>query len=268
LIYINHVIIKWYGTACILLEEEGIQLLFDPFFSLNKKLFIPRIKEEFSQVNSILITHGHFDHITGIPSVLERSKIKPFIYCTAAPRESLISMGIEKDLIQEITPGNILMPGTFQINVLKSKHIVFDKFLVIKTLLNPRILINFKKAKYILKQNKICKEAGETVAYEIKIKEKKILLMGSLNLDDTVDYPAKTNLLILPLQGRSDICKYSMRFIDRLKPEKVLVTHYDNSFPPVSANINIKYFKSLMRKNFPYIPVIIPRPGEQLTDVL
>ena len=27
--------LKWYGTATILLEQDGVQLLFDPFLSLN-----------------------------------------------------------------------------------------------------------------------------------------------------------------------------------------------------------------------------------------
>ena len=261
--------IKWYGTACISLDnEEGIRLLFDPFFTLNKKLFIPDLKDEFTQVNNILVTHGHFDHITGIKDVLEQTKRKPFIYCTESPQRSLISIGIEKELIHKITPGNSLILGSLKVNVLKGKHIIFDTPLVIKTFINPRMIINIKNIKYILKQNKNCEEAGETVVYEILMKEKRILLMGSLNLDDTADYPAGANLLILPLQGRSDICKYALQFIDRLKPEKVLITHFDNSFPPVSTGINIKLFETLMRKNFPDIPVIIPQAGQELIDVL
>jgi len=269
--------IKWYGTACLLLEneEEDAQtnqraqlLLIDPFFPLNKKLYKPQIDSEFSQVSSILVTHGHFDHITGIPSVIENCKRKPFIYCTQAPHDALISMGIEKDLAQKIIPGNKLILKPFEVTVLKGKHVVFDKPLLVKTLLSPRMLINIKNLKCILKENKKCREEGETVVYDIKIKDKRILLMGSLNLDDAVDYPEGADLLFLPLQGRSDICKYAMKFIDRLKPAKVFVTHYDNSFPPISSHTNIKLFESLMRKNFPNIPVIIPQAGQELIDVI
>jgi hypothetical protein len=103
----------------------------------------------------------------------------------------LISKGVDEAHVQKIIPGDILNFGPFEVRVLKGKHIVFDIGLIIKTLINPRILLNLGNFKYILKQNKQCAEAGETVVYDIGASCKRILLMGSLNLDDNTDYPRR-----------------------------------------------------------------------------
>ena len=82
--------LKWYGTATILLEQDGTRLLFDPFLSLNANTFKPPI-DELSKVDNILVTHGHLDHIVDIPAILNHGGGQANIYCTAGPRETLVS---------------------------------------------------------------------------------------------------------------------------------------------------------------------------------
>jgi L-ascorbate metabolism protein UlaG (beta-lactamase superfamily) len=247
--------LKWYGTAAILLEYEGTKLLFDPFFFLRDKYFKPPV-DELSTIENILVTYGHFDHIADIPAILKQCDGMTTVYCTAKPRETLISKGVDETRIQQITPGDYLSFGPFEVRVLKGKHIVFDAGQVIMTLFNPRVLANWNNFRYILKENRICTEAGETVIYDISVANKRILLLGSLNLDDNTEYPKGVDLLILPFQGRSDINKYAMPFIDRLQPKKILLDHFDDAFPPISANVETGLFISLMRQKHPDIPVI------------
>ena len=78
--------LKWYGTATILLEQDGTQLLFDPFLSLNADAFMPPI-EELSKAGNILVTHGHLDHIVDIPAILNHGGGHAKVYCTVSPRE-------------------------------------------------------------------------------------------------------------------------------------------------------------------------------------
>ena len=257
--------LKWYGTATTLLEQDGAQLLFDPFFPLNNKVFQPPAAD-FAAVESILITHGHFDHMADIPVIIKQSGAKSTVYCTHKPREVLISKGVPERQIHETFPGDVLNIGPFEVRVLKGKHIVFNKALLLKTFLSPRILANWGKLMYLLKQNNDYGEFGETVVYDIQVQSKRILLMGSLNLDENTEYPKGADLLIMPFQGRSDISTYAMPFIDRLQPKKILLVHFDNSFPPISSDVNTGPFVSLMRQKKPGIPVICPKASADWVD--
>jgi len=253
--------LKWYGTATILLEQDGVQLLFDPFLSLNDNTFKPPI-DELSKVDNILVTHGHLDHIVDIPVILGQGGDHAKVFCTATPRETLISKGVAEGNIQMISPGDCLVFDPFEVHVLKGKHILFDKRLIITTFFNPRMLRYRSNLKYMLKENKRCAEAGETVIYDIRVRDKRILLLGSMNLDEHTEYPKGVDLLILPLQGHSDIGKYAMRLIDHLQPKKILLDHFEDSFPPISSSVNTELFVSLMKNKYPGVPVICPRAGE------
>jgi len=259
--------LKWYGTATILIEQDGTQLLFDPFLSLNANAFKPPI-DELSEVGYVLATHGHLDHIVDIPAVLNHGNGKAKVYCTASSRETLISKGVAEERIHLLAPGDVLGFGPFQVHVIKGKHIVFDKRLIIKTIFSPRVLRYWDNFIYMLKENRSCTEAGETVIYDIRVRDGRIILMGSLNLDEDTEYPKDADLLILPLQGRSDVSKYAMHIIDRLQPKKVLLDHFDDSFPPISSYVDPAHFLSLMGSKYLGIPVICPQAGAGWIEAL
>jgi L-ascorbate metabolism protein UlaG (beta-lactamase superfamily) len=258
----SNIKLKWYGTAAILLEQDGIRLLFDPFIPINDKAYKPPI-DDFAAADHILVTHGHIDHISGIPAVLKKADKKPIVYCTAKPRETLIMKGVNEEHIQKIIPGDILKFGSFTIRVIKGKHIVFNKALVFKTFFNRRIFSYWDNFKYLTKEVKNYDEAGETVIYDIGMADKRILLLGSLNLDDNTDYPEGSDMLILPFQGRSDISKYAMNIADRLKPKKILLDHFDDTFPPISSFVNPQVFIELMKQKYPDVSVVCSKPGAE-----
>lgn len=256
--------LKWYGTASVLLEQDGTRLLFDPFFPLNKRLFAPP-PEEYASADRIFVTHGHLDHIAHIPRILRRG-CGAAIYCTAAPRETLIAKGVPAERICLVAPGTVLRSEPFEVRVLKGRHIAPDKRLVLATLLHPRVLLNLRNARYLAKENKACAEAGETVVYDVSAAGKRVLLPGSLNLDEGTLYPEGADLLLLPFQGRSGMAAYAMPFIERLRPKKIMLIHFDNTFPPVSRDIKTEPFMARMRESHPDIAIIRPKAGMDWLD--
>lgn len=258
--------LKWYGAASILLDQDGTQLLFDPFLSLNDKVFKPPI-DELAAVENVFVTHGHLDHIVDIPAILNHNVGKATVYCTAIPRDTLISKGVDKERIRRVKPGDVLSLGPFEISVYKSRHIVYDVGLLLTTALSPRLLLYLKNLRYMLNENRACVEAGETVVFQISASGYSVLLMGSLNLDEETVYPKNTDLLVLPFQGRSGVARYAMPFIERLRPKKVLLDHFDNSFPPISADVKTARFISLMAREYPDVPLICTRPSADWVDL-
>jgi len=259
--------LKWYGTASILLEHDGTSLLFDPFIPLNKKCFAPSV-DEFAVVPHILVTHGHLDHIVHIPDIIRRGNGKTTVYCTAVPKKTLISKGVAEERIRVVAPGDALTFEPFEVRVLKGKHITNDKWLVIRTLISPRVLANIRNAGYLARENKICVEAGETVIYDISASGKRVLMLGSLNLDDNTKYPKDADLLILPFQGRSDMSGYATPFIDRLQPKKVILIHFDDTFPPISRAVQTEPFVSLINSQYPGISIIRLIAGANWIEIL
>ena len=247
--------IKWFGTATILIEQDGARLLFDPFLSRSEKGYKPPI-DELAAVENILVTHGHLDHIADIPAIIRQGNGKATVYCTQTPWKTLISKGLDSERIHTIQPGDMLDFPPFEVRVLKGKHVKIDLKLITQTFLSPRMIKHRKNLRYLLRENKIRVESGETVIYDIRTPGERILLIGSLNLDDSTVYPEGVDLLILPFQGRSDLAKYAMRFIERLKPKEVLLDHFDDTFPPISSKVETEGFIKNMRRAYPDIPVI------------
>ena len=254
--------LRWYGTATIQIEHEGTQLLFDPFLSLNDKAFRPNIGD-LAAVGNILITHGHLDHAADVPAILKHGDGTAVVHCTKKPYEALASKGVGEKSLRMVAPGDVLRFGPFEVRVLKGKHIAYDWWLLARRLLSPRNLVYMSNLRYMLKENKVCTESGETVAYDIAAPNVRILLLGSLNLDEDTEYPIGADLLILPFQGRSDICRYAMPFIDRLKPKRVLLDHFDNSFPPLTCPVGTGRFMARMSKAHPGVPVICPQASDE-----
>jgi len=239
----------------MLLEQDGVNILFDPFLPLNKKVFYPPIAE-LSKADGIFITHGHFDHISATSDVLKQSDNPIMVYCTKNTQDILVSKGVSDSQISCVAPGEAVELGSLNVQVLKSKHINYDTGMILRTIFNPRILYYWHNFKQIINANENRDKDTETVMYEINVQNKRVLLMGSLNLDDDIEYTPGADLLILPLQGRMDINRYTMPIIDRLKPSKILLFHFDNTFPPFSYNVNAKRFLACMSKEYPDIPVI------------
>lgn len=254
--------ITWFGTASLLIENEGSRILIDPFLPLRGSENHPSLLD-YQKEDSILITHGHIDHLGSIPQILLHSDAT--VYCSALPAATLEKKNADSDRIVVIRPGNTLDFGKIKVSVMPGKHIKFDSKLVRHTLCNPHIIRYFPNFLSILFHHHTYMEGNETLTYLIEANGKKILVLGSLALHETTNYPKYVDMLILPYQGATDLVSAALSVIARIEPRTVLLDHFDDAFPPISSRIDTKPLRKTLKERYPDLPVVKPTAGKAVT---
>jgi L-ascorbate metabolism protein UlaG (beta-lactamase superfamily) len=245
--------LSWHGTASILLESDGYRIAFDPFLTIPLHETTCRRKLhaiKYRTARSVLVTHGHFDHIMDIPRLYKDSDT--LIYATSTPCKTLMKRSMEREQLRVIIPGANFKLGNFTIRVYQGRHCRFDVGIILKTLFKPDSFLHLKRLMELVKLNRIYAENGETLFYEIEADGKRIQLLGSMGLDLDTVYPTGADVLILPFQGTSNPARTVVPIINRLRPKRVYLDHYDNTFPPMSSHVDtVNFTARLLRCGIP-----------------
>ena len=114
--------LTYYGCALITLKCGDFKLLLDPYFSRNPKTYSPEA-EYFDDVDAVLITHGHFDHIDDLPALTERNPNLP-IYCTERVKKNL-NHRHKRRRFQALNPATV-SKSPLNVKSIKSVHIKYD----------------------------------------------------------------------------------------------------------------------------------------------
>lgn len=250
--------ITWKGNAYILIETRQERLCVDPFLELRGGMHSGE-PVDFPD-ETILITHGHFDHLYFVPEMLDESDVT--VFCTKTPAQTLEKYTENADSIVCIRPGMSLPLKDAVVRVYQGRHIDFKLSHLTDTIRPIRVLKNIGNVPFLLWANHAFPENGETVAYGIEAEGKRVLLLGSLALDAKEDYPAGADLLILPYQGNHDLAAQADMILERLKPQRIMLSHFDDAFPPMSRNVPLGGLKKLIQTKYPEIKVIKPTFGK------
>lgn len=95
--------ITWLGHSCFALETEKHRLLIDPF--LNDSPVAP-VKADAVEADFILLTHGHFDHVTDGPGIARRTGAT--VVSNFEVGEWMKKQGVGEDQVQPMNPGGAI----------------------------------------------------------------------------------------------------------------------------------------------------------------
>lgn len=251
--------ITWLGTASILIESEDTCILFDPFVELAGGSN-PNTLEDFRGVTDICITHGHVDHLFFVPQLIEEQDAT--VHCPSPAAVTLEGWLEECGNVVRTLPGESWQVGGIRLRTHMGAHVPFTPCLAMRTLLQMRNLRYWRNALFLAWAHPRFPEKGETLVYEIEAEGKRVLLLGSMALDPDTVYPEGADLLILPFQGRREPEREACRIVERLKPRRVLLDHFDDAFPPVSRQEDTRRLCRLMKERFPQVKAAKPVAGK------
>lgn len=227
----------WHGTASVEIAAGPNRILFDPFVPLPGSSVPVRIGD-FDGFTDIFVTHGHLDHISNLPEIVRRNpEVK--IHCTKTPRTTLLRKGLPSQNIVLLNYNDSVSVGCITVKALHGKHAILPRASLSRLayILRSPARGNIP---HILREHLTCAENDETIFYRIEAEGKTVCLMGSLNLRDEIEYPTGADILVLPYNGWEDNYPPAVKTIERLKPGRVVLDHYDDTFPPITMPLDLR----------------------------
>ena len=246
----------WLGTAGFEIKTDRDIFYLDPYLSRNRdaRPVQPKTAADIKPDTPIFISHAHFDHLMDIPEIAPLSR--SHIYCSATAGDHLIQKKIHNDQIHIIDRDQQQFDfDSFSAFALFSRHVVFDLKLVISTLLKINTGL-FYCLPYFRRF-----PCGQVLGWRFNLEDKSILFYGSAGATDKeLEQAAKepVDILLLPMQGHSDICNIGLKFVSILKPAIVVPHHHGNFFPPISRQVDIEPFLNGIKDACGHTTVIVP----------
>lgn len=228
--------VTYLGVNGYQFEAGGHALLVDPYFTrarLNSILFRQPIQPNDTrikfglghvrtQVDAILVTHAHFDHLLDVPQVAQRTNARVITGATAA--NFAVACGLDRSRCLVVEPGATQVVGPWRIRVLPSAHDRIFGWIPFGGTKTSPLSCPRKASDWRL---------GEPMAFLIEANGKRIYIDSGGTPD--VLPPAQMRPVDLAIVGVAlpDSRKRLRSAIEQLRAKYVLPSHQDDFFSPL-----------------------------------
>jgi L-ascorbate metabolism protein UlaG (beta-lactamase superfamily) len=256
-------VFQWLGTAGFRIACEDKVILIDPYLTRNERARPVQdlTPADMADADYIFLSHGHFDHIADIPAIMETSKAE--IYCSSVSAQTLMSKGVLAGSMHTLSGGDSVSLEGFSVSVTECQHIRFDLKLIVKTV--PRILKEGRDLRPLTREM----PAGPVLNHFFSFGDLSVLHLGSLGLKPGQVASlgiASPDILLIPLQGHSDICRLAAELAAAIGPRAAVPEHHDDFFPPVSRMIDIEPFRLLLKELLPECAYYEPTMNRRFSE--
>ena len=258
--------VTYLGTNAFLLEAADAVVLVDPYFS--RIAFVPvalnwhiepnvkRIEAALArlpkQVDLILVTHAHFDHLLDVPQIAQRTGARVMASPTGCYLARAVGLPISQAV--PVEPGQVRTHGRAAVRVIEGKHDrLFGRVPYPGALdkVPPRPV---KVSDWVL---------GTTLAFVIEMGGQRIYIDsgGTKEMLPPKDQPA-VDLAILGV-SLSDGRERLVDALRRLRPRYFMPSHQDNFFVPLeegfhfNAMTDFGFVRRQVNEHFPDAKLIL-----------
>jgi L-ascorbate metabolism protein UlaG (beta-lactamase superfamily) len=257
----DEVAFQWLGTAGFRIRHRRKVLLIDPYLTRNERATpLQRLSPaDLADADFIFISHGHFDHLYDVPEIVEVSGAT--VHCNVTAAGTLRGRGVPGSRLKVVSGGESLDFGGFTVSVAPCRHIRFDAKLILNTV--PGVLRDIKVLKRFDRM-----PAGTVLTTAFHFEGLSVMHMGSMGL--TPQGAAALGLgvpdiLMLPLQGHSDICRRAAAVTAAVRPRVVIPQHHDDFCPPISRTIDLEPFRRTLAQLLPECSYYEPEMNREFT---
>ena len=250
--------IAWLGAASLRIEGKEGSAWFDPYLKTFSTGLPPFPLEALSGAQAIFITHPHLDHFADMNAITPRCACP--VYVNARGLAIAREQAFDLPRFRQISPGDEVRVGSLTVRAYASRHCFYDRPILRQTVRRAARPDHLHEGLMLERQNLQFRIdlRRDVLAYEVIEGEKHVFLLGSANCRNDVACPAHMDLLVYPYQGRSDMLSYSLGLLSRFSPRRVMLDHFDDAFPPVSARMDCAPFVRMAAKRFPGVEVFTP----------
>lgn len=283
----NYVQVQYLGCSNLFIKYENTSILIDPFFSNNKgykvvlgkikfnpnyfakgAYFVNRFGNSFKQIDAVLVSHSHYDHLLDLAYLLEKDSLKPSVKIYGDnSTKTVINHFLNNKVFIDL--GNSLqnrdsISAKFNVGTQISVQAIFSshaphigciKFM--KGKCDSNYFKKFSNASQKIKAKKF--KEGINQAYILDLKNNdsilfRILVKGAgcdssteiINEHILAQHPI--DLAILQVASANFTHCYPQKLLLQTKPKQVLLTHWEDFFMPYAP----QKIKTVRATNFDY----------------